>query len=146
MNLIRLILITLFIFTLASCEDDYWDSGIGPCVHNYMEPILHITTVRDTIKNYSPSFVILHDLRINGNTQISRLVLVDSYSIVAKDSLFYCNVPFGFGSEEGTYEFTVEAEGYELKYFKIDNVEYSIFQGGCPSYNDGGKRVELNLN
>jgi hypothetical protein len=140
---IKLIFPVFIIFSFFSCEDENGNGGIGPCVHTYKEPILHITSVRNTLNNVHLSFVQLRELRINGLPQTGYGVISESYSIVFDDSIFYCNVPFGFGIENGKYEFIIEAEGYPPKLFSIENVGYSIFKGGCPSYNDGGKRVEL---
>jgi len=141
--LIKIFSIVLVIFSLISCDDD---NGIGPCVHTYNEAILHITSVRDTLNNIPLTIVKLRNLKINGSTQFGANPLFESYSIVSDDSVFYCNVPFGFGVEEGKYEFIIEAAGYQPKHFTIENVNYSIFEGGCPSFNDGGKRVDLYLN
>ncbi len=142
-NSIKLILLVLFIFSLLSCDED---NGIGPCVHTYYESILHITSVKDTLNNTHLRFVKLRDLKINGSTQFGTNPIFESYSIVSDDSVFYCNVPFGFGIEEGKYEFIIEAEGYQSKLITIENVNYSIYKGGCPSYNDGGKRFDIYIN
>ena len=141
-NIIFFIWLTFGLF--YSCEDDAIDSGIGPCIHTYNEPILHLESIQDSLSN-NISFVKLYDLRINGSLQTGESPIINSYSIVADDSIFYCNIPFGFGVEEGKYEFTIEAEGYKPKNFTIENVTYSIFEGGCPSFNDGGKRIDLSL-
>jgi hypothetical protein len=139
---LQIILISVSTLFL-SCDEEGW---IGPCVHTYKEPILHITSIRDSSTNEFINFVKLRNLEINGSKQFGSFLLQKSYSIVAGDSLFYCNVPFGFGIDNGTYEFTLEAEGYPPKRVKIEDVGYSILEGGCPSYNDGGKRVELFIN
>ena len=137
------IIFILIFLILITCSDDNLS---GPCDHTYKEPILHISTVQDTQNNKNIRFVKLRDLKINGILQTGTSAIIESYSIVSDDSIFYCNVPFGFGYEEGTYEFIMSIEGYKLKHIVIDSVSYSIFEGGCPSFNDGGKRVEITLN
>jgi len=144
MNNLKTFFIVIAFLSFYSCEDE--KNLVGPCEHTYNEPILNITSIRDTINNKYPTFVILRELKINGNPQSIPLILSNSYSVVANDSVYYCNVPFGFGVEDGTYQFIIEAEGFQPKLINIENVNYSIFKGGCPSYNDGGKRVEININ
>jgi hypothetical protein len=141
MNLLKIVITVSIIFCLLSC-----DNGVGPCVHTYNEPILNITSLRDTVNYNHPRFVILRELKINGSKEYGAYPLTKSYGIVENDSIFYCNIPFGFGVEEGKYEFIIEAEGFPPKQITIENVHYSVFEGGCPSYNDGGKRVELIIN
>lgn len=139
----KIILIIIVIFCFLSCHEE---NGIGPCVHTYKEPILNITSISDTVNYNHPRFIILRELKINGSKQFGSNPLLESYAIVADDSIFYCNIPFGFGVEEGKYEFIIEAEDFQPKQITIENVSYSVFDGGCPSFNDGGKRIELNIN
>ena len=139
----KIIFIVIITFCFLSCEEN---NSTGPCVHTYNEPILNITSIRDTVNFNHPRFIILRELKINGSKQFGAYPLTASYSIVTNDSIFYCNIPFGFGVEEGKYEFIIEAEGFQPKQITIENVSYSVFEGGCPSYNDGGKRVELIIN
>jgi hypothetical protein len=146
-NFIALLLgIGISLITIISCDPEKNGDLIGPCVHIINEPILHITSIRDTIINKAIPFIEITDLKINGYHQTGISPIIESYSIVANDSIYYCNVPFGFGVEEGIYEFTIKADGYPPKQILIEDVNYSIFEGGCPSFNDGGKRVELVIN
>ena len=130
------------IFPFFSCDDN----SVGPCEHTYNEAILHISSIRDTLNNIHPRFIKIRDLKINGSSQFGSNPLIVSYSIVADDSVYYCNIPFGFGVQAGSYEFIIEAYCFQPKRFVIENVKYSISKGGCPSYNDGGKRIELIIN
>ena len=141
---IKFILILFVTFIILSCDED--NGFLGPCVHTYKEPILNITSLRDTVNFNHPRFIILRELKINGLKLYGAGPLFESYGIVADDSIFYCNLPFGFGVDEGNYEFIIEAEGFQPKQITIENVSYSVFEGGCPSFNDGGKRVELTIN
>lgn len=140
---VKLLILILTIFSFLSCDKD---GGIGPCIHTYKEPIINIISIQDTLKNTYLSSVKLYNLKINGYEQNSEILLDISYSIILDDSLYNCNIPFGFGTEEGKYEFIIEAENYDPKQITIENVSYSVFNGGCPSYNDGGKRVQLYIN
>lgn len=140
--LLNSLLLSLNFISLISC-----DSGnVGPCEHTYKEPILHITSIRDTDNNKHLSFVKLRYLKVNGHSISGYYSLGKSYSVVSNDSIFYCNVPFGFVIENGNYEFVIDADGYPSKKIAIDSVNYAILDGGCPSYNDGGKRVDLIIN
>lgn len=133
---------------MPSCKDGVVTddgSGIGPCEHTYKEPILIVTSIHDELNNQFIRFVKLRDLKINGYPQNGNLNTFVSNSVVSDGSIYYCNVPFGIGNTEGKYEFVIEAEGYQPKMVAIDNVKYSVIKGGCPSYNDGGKRIELTL-
>ena len=58
---IKFIIIIFVTFIILSCNDD---NGIGPCVHTYKEPILNITSLRDTVNSNHPRFIILRDLTL----------------------------------------------------------------------------------
>ena len=145
MKVFKYFLIFLFVYSFYSCKDNK-DDLVGPCVHEYKEPVLNIVSVYDSINSASISFLTIKELKINGHLQNTSIILSNSYSVVANDSVYYCNVPFGLGSEEGTYEFIVEVGGQLQRNIRIENVNYSIFKGGCPSYNDGGKRTQIIIN
>jgi len=125
------------------CSTD--DNKVGPCVHEYREAIFHIASVQDSVTSTAIKFAVIKNLKINGITQTNFFGAIN-YGIVYSDSIFYCNFPCGFSIEPGTYEFTISADGYKAKHVKFENVDYSIYEGGCPSYNDGGKRVTILLN
>ena len=146
MRLMKLLIMIYLLLIIVSCTNDEDKYIVGPCVHTNNEPILNITAVRDSINSKVISFVTLKELKINGILQNTNIMLSNSYSVAANDSIYYCNVPFGLGSQEGHYEFILEADGYSPKLIKIENVNYSISQGGCPSYSDGGTRIELFIN
>ncbi len=137
------IIVLLVVLGLFSCGED---DSVGPCVHTYKEPVFNVESIQDTINNVSLRFVKLYSLKIDNLTQNPASALFESYSVVTDDSVFYCNIPFGFGVEEGKYEFIIEAENYEPKTFTIENVRYSIHDGGCPSYSDGGMKLKLYVN
>ena len=142
-NSIKFLIFILIILSFLTCDKD---GGVGPCVHTFKEPILHVISIQDTLNNIFLSSVKLYDLKINGSKKLDDIVLDKSYSIVLDDSIYNCNIPFGFSTEEGKYEFIIKAENYDPKHFTIENVSYSVLKGGCPSYNDGGMRVELFIN
>lgn len=140
--MVRKLSLSLFVLLLIYCNSD--DNGVGPCVHSYKEPILNVTAIKDSL-NKQVGFVKLYNLKINGSKVNGKSVISPSYSIVVDDTLYYCNVPFGFGTKEGTYTFTMEAEGYSPKKIIINNVKYATLKGGCPSYNDDGTDIALNI-
>lgn len=130
----------------SSCKEINDDGIVGPCVHEYKEAIFHITALKDSISNTQISFAKLVALKINNRNQVGSFGGYNNYGIVYTDSVYYCNFPCGFENEKGSYEFKIVAEGYKDKIIKYENVDYSIYKGGCPSYNDGGKRVSIIMN
>jgi hypothetical protein len=118
--------------------------GYGPCVHTYREPILNIVAAMDARSNAPIHSFVIHEVRMDGIKQDFYFLLAESYGVKAQGDSLVCQVPCGFGSEEGNYTFTVTAEGYPAQVRGYEG-HYSIFHGGCPSYNDGGARVTLRL-
>jgi hypothetical protein len=142
-----IILISLLVFSfifISSCKENIDDGGlVGPCIHEYKEAIFHIEVVRDSASNTPITFAKLEGLKINGRNHTGSFFGEMNYGIVYTDSTYYCNFPCGFGNESGLYEFKILADGYKNKVVRYENVDYSIYKGGCPSYNDGGKRVSI---
>jgi len=146
-NIFKVSAAILILLFMASCVDGIINDDrddIGPCEHTYKEPILNVTSVRNVANEQLIRFVKLRELKIDG-ILYPTFPMLHSSSVVAGDSIFYCNPPFGIGSRSGTYEFIIEADGFIAKKIMIENVDYSIFVGGCPSYNDGGKKVDIYL-
>lgn len=132
----------LFISCDKICEND--NNKVGPCVHEYREAIFHITALTDSASGSTISFASISNLKINGNQHTSFFGSIN-YGIVSADGIFYCNFPCGFGIEPGSYEFDISADGYKTKHVIFNNIDYSIYEGGCPSYNDGGVRVTITM-
>lgn len=146
-NILKLFPVVWTLLYITSCVDGIINDDrddIGPCEHTYKEPILNVTSVRNAANEQLIRFVKLRELKIDG-ILYPTFPVFHSSSVVASDSIFYCNPPFGIGSQAGTYEFIIEADGFIAKKIMIENVDYSISGGGCPSYNDGGKKVDIYL-
>lgn len=118
----------------------------GPCVHRYEDPVLAIDEVRST-SGHGIDSVLLGKFRIDGTpVDAEMLTRTDAaYGVqVTSAGELRCDVPCGFGTEEGSYVFEVEAEGHESK--QVDVVAaYDEFSGGCPSSNSGSTVIELDL-
>jgi len=140
---IRILLLLFLLVFITSCKEIIDDEGVGPCVHEYKEAIFHISGVKDSISNQPISSAKLVTLKINEIKQTGPFFGEINYGIVYADSVYHCNFPCGFGIERGSYGFTIIAEGYMDKVVRYENIDYSINKGGCPSYNDGGKRVSI---
>jgi hypothetical protein len=55
-----------------------------------------------------------------------------------------CLVPCSFGTEEGKWQFTASAPGHTSQAVNV-GASYALLGRGCPSYNDKGTEVRLNL-
>jgi hypothetical protein len=145
-NIIMKLLLIFSFIIFTSCKEKIDDGLVGPCVHEYKEAIFHISVLKDSITNMPITFAKLEMLKINGREHTGSFFGERNYGIVYADSAYYCNFPCGFGYESGSYEFRIIAEGYKDKIVRFENVDYSIYHGGCPSYNDAGKRVSIIMN
>jgi hypothetical protein len=141
MKLHRFVLLSAGL-AFASCDRD---GRIGPCVHRYLEAVLHIESLRDRAANQAiTEFRILKVLR-DGQRQSPRFLASDpAYNVVAFDTTFVCNAPCGFGVESGSYELTLSATGYRDTVVSV-HATYSKSGDGCPSFSDGGTRVSFVL-
>ena len=142
-NKVRISLLFFSFVFFTSCKEVIDDGGVGPCIHEYKEAIFHISVLKDSVSNIPISFAKIVTLKINERKQIGSFFGDKNNGIVYSDSVYYCNFPCGFGIERGSYEFKIIADGYKDKFVKYENVDYSVYKGGCPSYNDGGKRVSI---
>jgi hypothetical protein len=130
----------LLLFTQDSCSDN----RVGPCVHIYEEPILHIEWVRNAQTGNYLRTVVLSGITIDSLRRDPFSLLTESRGVVAVDSTLVGNPPCAFGVQPGRYSFRVSADGYR------DTVvvcfpAYSINKGGCPSSSNGGLRISITL-
>ena len=138
----KLLIIFCFALVQLSCRED--GGGIGPCVHIYKEPILHIEWARNSLSGEYLRSIVLSNIRIDSAKQDPFFLIIESRNVAALDSSLVCNPPCAFGVMPGTYSFTVSAAGVRDSVFSF-NAEYTTNTGGCPSSSDGGTRVTLNL-
>ena len=133
----------LLITHVLGCNDD--DGGVGPCIHEYCDPILQITHVRDAQTHEALGVVILTEFSLGGTpVAVSTLIQQFADNVELQGDSLLCVPPCGFGTESGRYEFTAEAPGYTAKLVLL-NVEYEESHGGCPSYSSGGRETEIEL-
>jgi hypothetical protein len=121
------------------------ENYVGPCVHMFGDPILTIESVSSTENGAPISTINLFDIKID-NVSRNPLFLAQEMSenITVVDSVLNCTIPCGFGTEDGTYQFTVSAEGFSDSTFTILS-EYNTFVGGCPSSSSDGTRMSFSL-
>jgi len=131
----------------AACACNDIDGSTGPCVHYFREPILQVTAVRLANSAAEIPVVLLSGFRIDGRPlpATSLLQCEQAVGLAARDSLLECRVPCGFGVASGTWEFTAVAAGSAPTQVTVPGVHYERSGGGCPSWSDGGQRLELEL-
>lgn len=131
-QVIRRVVQQVFLFALIGCSEADNGTGIGPCVHNYEEPILHVQSVTNAQTGAQIEAIILSDVRIDSTKTDLRFLIIESNRIAMLDSSLVGNPPCSFGIQEGKYSFSVSASGYRDTLI-IADAAYSIFEGGCPS-------------
>lgn len=116
----------------------------GPCVHQFLSPVLTIEAVSGSNTAGSLSKVTLNQVVIGGVpvsaetlAQVSSNVLVDGGSL-------RCTLPCAFGTTEGIYTFVASADGYKPTDVSVE-ARYTAFIGGCPSINSGSVNVTIAL-
>jgi hypothetical protein len=115
---------------------------VGPCVHEYREPVLNIVSAASS--NGTPiGHLTLTNVQVNGHAP-GPGAFQDAVNAVLTNGKIECDVPCGFGTEEGLWQFTAEAEGYQPEEIAVET-EYAVFVGGCPSYNDAGTELAIEL-
>ena len=135
---------TLFLVSLLGCIEAGDGTGIGPCVHIYQEPILHIQSVTNAESGAMIETIIITDVTIGSASVDLRLLISESRRIALLDSSLIGNPPCSFGTQDGTYSFSVSASGFRDTLI-IADAAYSRFEGGCPSRSFGGRRITIQL-
>jgi len=133
------LLVTLL---FIQCETQ---SNFGPCVHEYREPVLIITSVLDTQTGTFIDSVHIRGIEID-DQPIDLFVLAagETQNIVRTDTVLAGSPPCGFGTQNGNYEFIVSAPGYQDTVV-TQYAEYAVNQGNCPSYSDEGTRITIQV-
>lgn len=135
----RLLTVSILIFIFAGCEP----GTMGPCVHIYEDPVLTISSVTAGKNGESISQITITDVQVDGAAQSpDQLTGEVSENISVDDSAIVCTVPCGFGTLEGSYEFTVSADGYRDSE-AMTQASYSTNEGGCPSRSADGSAIEI---
>lgn len=152
--MVRAVLPTMFgILLVTACAPSDTDdnSAAGPCVHGYLEPVLSIETVTVDPSGANVVRVALSSFKVNGEPRDpeewggpSSTWSNPTFNITVTDGVLYCDLPCGFGLNEGVYEFVADAPNHETKSISV-NAGYASFEGGCPSYSDNGTNVNFQL-
>lgn len=136
------------LITPLGCGGD--GGGQGPCEVSYGEPIVQITGVTDSASGEPVDEIELWDVineRDSGSTgtpemyEPENIFYVEGISEVeGEDGRFLCEIPCGFGNQDGVISFQFEAPGYQASSHSVE-ATYSGSEGsGCPvTYTDGTK-------
>jgi len=133
--------IVLVLAVLAGCKAD---GTIGPCVHTYEDPVLHIQSVTNAQTGQSVQALEILEVLLDGQKQDPRVLKVVSFNVVAADSTLLCGLPCGFGTETGIYTLTITAKGCRDTTISLQ-AQYAVFRGGCPSSNSGGTQHSFQM-
>lgn len=130
----------------VSCDADSSSNGIvGPCVHKYEDPIVHIQSITNRRTSQPVTAFRITKIRQEGNDQnLQFLKQIMSFNIEFRDSTLYCTTPCGFGTNPAMYAMSISAQGFRDTVILVD-ASYAIFEGGCPSRNAGGTRISFQL-
>ncbi|MCL5738613.1 MAG: hypothetical protein M1303_08275 [Bacteroidetes bacterium] len=126
------------VVTQLSCNGNQ----IGPCVHIYKEPILHIESVQNSKTGAGILTITLTNIMIDTLEANLLSLIAESKGVAVLDSCLVCNPPCSFGTQGGDYYFKVTATGYRDTVITC-HPSYSIVHGGCPSSSDGGLRINI---
>jgi len=141
-NRLVLLFVTCIALFQITCKSD--GGGIGPCVHIYEEPILHIEAVRNIQSGTYLRTIVLSNITIDSIKQDPFFLIAESRSVAVLDSSFVCNPPCSFGTQTGRYTFKVSASGCKDTIITC-YPKYNINKGGCPSSSNGGLRISIDL-
>lgn len=144
MNKVKVSMVLAIALTILSCKPDRDGGVVGPCVHIYEEPILHIESARNQQTGSYLQTIILSNILIDTAKADLQSLLFVSRRVAKLDSSLVGNPPFAFGAEPGRYAFRVSASGYRDTVV-VCNPYYSINKGGCPSSSNGGLRINITL-
>jgi hypothetical protein len=138
------IIFTSLIIISLTCKK-IGEGSTGPCVHSYLEPSFNIDWVKDAKTGNYLNAIKITEVVYNNKTKLDLYFLkITSKNVVYSDSMLICNLPCGFGTNEGNYSLKVSANGY--KDTVIQSVaRYSIQKSGCPSSSSGGARITFQM-
>ena len=159
MHSARFLKIVLFFAIAVSpgCGEGSGDDISGPCYDETDGPVLKITSATDPAGNPIP-VVELSELKLQGNPFSLSLYLnlaevepsageetdAGEASNSTEGKVYECEIPCGFGTASGTYEFIATAPGLEPMGVQAD-AEYGEIRSGCPSYRGDGTTTELSF-
>jgi hypothetical protein len=126
------------------CEKAKDGGTIGPCVHTYEDPIIHVDSVTNAQNGSLISTFQIREIIKDGNRVQPEYIKIVSSNVAVYDTMLVCNLPCGFGTDEGVYTLKVSAIGYRDTTVSI-KAKYAVFKGGCPSSNSGGTRFSFKM-
>jgi hypothetical protein len=139
-TVLRRAALVLSAIVFASC-----DTGGGPCIHTYRSPIVEVRAARQAGSSAAIARVVLRGLAWNGVAlDPSQMTYPPAHGVVVEGDSILCDVPCGFATQDGEYTATVTAPGFRPKSLAV-TARYALGHGGCPSWNDGGTEVEIEL-
>ena len=137
----------LAVLGMASCGGgDGTQPLVGPCVINYLEPSLIISSVQNSVSAAPVPIVSLSDVTVDGQPFYASL-LPGNFNVRPVGNALECTVPCGFSVQEAALSFTVSAPGYAARTVAA-NGAYSVRGGneaGCPLEVSGGNRISVSL-
>ena len=133
--------IVLVLGMLVGCKAD---GTVGPCIHTYEDPVLHIQSVTNTQTGQSVQALNIVQVLFNGQKQDLHVLTAVSFNVVVMDSTLLCGLPCGFGTEPGVYTLTATARGCRDTTVSLA-ASYAAFKGGCPSSNSGGSQYSFRM-
>lgn len=117
--------------------------GAGPCIHVYEDPVIRMAAVTGADGGTVGS-VTLSGFAVDGRSVNASMLLEAAYGVDVVEGALVCDVACGFGTEPGTYTFTIDAEGHAPEPVTVE-ARYAEFSGGCPSSSSGSTVVDLEL-
>lgn len=116
----------------------------GPCVVNYTEPVVTISSAVNSSSIAPVSDVTLTNISLDGLPADLRVLAFLSSNIQVAGTTLVCKVPCSFSTTEGNYAMSVSAAGYQVAALSFV-AKYSNFIGGCPATYSGSRSVSVSL-
>jgi len=126
------------VIALEGCD------SLGACDHAFEDPVLTIVRVEGSSVLLNSVTIADVAIALQPVGNLGSLTTPPALGISLVNGELRCDVPCGFGVQEGRYEFTVKAPGY-LDHRVTAMARYSRFEGGCPSRNSGSTEITLTL-
>ncbi|MBI3802590.1 MAG: hypothetical protein HY282_02370 [Nitrospirae bacterium] len=141
LSLVLFVLLPIIAWGEESAADE---PTFGPCVVKYSEPVITLTSAVNATFSAPISDVTFTNITFNGVPADLRALTALSSNVQVVDDTLQCKVPCGFSTDEGRYEMTVLAPGYQPSILSF-TAKYSSFVGGCPATFSGTQRVSVTL-
>ncbi len=121
------------------------DSKDDPCLHENREALFHVQSAQDDQTGAAITPIVFGIILLEG-VPVSGVMLVTELSsnVEFVQGQLLCSPPCSFGEEPGFYQFWVGAEGYASEVLEL-TAAYEIFEDDCPSFSDGGVRLDFEL-